>query len=53
MSGAKLKILYRGVAITYAECDKCREQMQYLTDKPYRYCPYCGSKVTEDRKESK
>ena len=25
----------------------CGEPMQYLTDKPYRYCPYCGSEVTE------
>lgn len=40
---AKVKIIYGGMAIIYAECGRCKQTFSYPTDKPYTVCPYCKS----------
>lgn len=44
----KLKKTYGGFAIMWTECENCGQSVQYPTDHPYNYCPYCKARVIYD-----
>lgn len=46
---ADLETIYGGFAMTWAECTNCGSNVQYPTDKPYVYCPYCRSRILYDK----
>lgn len=41
----RLKILFRGARIVYAECRNCKNIFQFDPDKPYVFCPYCADRL--------
>lgn len=43
----EFKILYGGSSVVTARCRKCKQSLNYPTDRPYNYCPYCGEKAEE------
>ena len=47
-----IKILYKGVALVYCECGNCKQPFQYMADRPYTVCQFCGARIinTEDDK---
>ena len=36
---------YKGVAIVTAHCANCGQPVQYMRERPYNFCPYCGRRV--------
>lgn len=44
---------YKGAAIMYGFCDWCGQPFQYPTDRKYWYCPYCKSRLVDEKEEKK
>lgn len=36
---------FGGSYVTWAECEVCQRPVQYPTERPFRWCPYCGSRI--------
>lgn len=36
---------FKGSAIVYAHCENCGQPVQYPTERPFNFCPYCSRRV--------
>lgn len=36
---------FKGAAIVYGHCSNCGQPVQYPTERPYNFCPYCSRRV--------
>lgn len=41
----QLKTIYGGHTVMWANCIRCGNNVNYPTDKPYDFCPYCRARI--------